>query len=83
MTTNASVTTHDWPVAVIEVDHPEFTDDGPIGVGALEQLALAHLNGKVKQRLQKVIPPNTPGVPHDVCLWQGRTIMLVELPKPS
>lgn len=78
MTTNASVTTHTWPVAVIAVEHPQFDKE----TDPLQQLSLARLNGKVKQDLLKIIPPNTPGVPHDVCLWQGRSIMLVELPEP-
>jgi hypothetical protein len=72
MTTNASVTTHTWPVAVIAVDHPALQEGAdPIATVLFEKMSLV-----------KVIPPNTPGVPHDVTLWQGRSILLVEMPAP-
>jgi hypothetical protein len=75
MTTNASVTTHTWPVAVIAVEHPPLTDEQP-AVDQIRNAPALNLN------LLKVIPPNTPGVPHDVCLWEGRSILLVEMPEP-
>jgi hypothetical protein len=30
-----------------------------------------------------VIPPNSESAPHEICLWQGRSVLLTELPLPG
>lgn len=65
MTTNARITTHDWPVQVTHIDIDQTT--GAI-VGATKGV---------------VIPPNTESLGHEAPMWQGRAILLTELPLPG
>jgi hypothetical protein len=83
MTTNASVTTHSWPVEAFVISHPQLEPVGSDHAITIDQLVEKIKNGDVTITRDKTVPANHPGVSHDVMMCQGRSILLVEAPRPT
>lgn len=80
MTTNASVTTHSWPVESFTVNHPPLEGPGSITV---DELIERIKKGEVDIKPDRSFPVNHQGVHHDVMMCRGRSILLVEAPRPE
>jgi hypothetical protein len=81
MTTNASVTTHDWPVQSFTIYHTPLEGPGPSIT--IEELVEGIKTGQFSINPDRSFEPNHQGVHHDVMMCQGRSILLVEAPRPS
>lgn len=80
MTTNASVTTHSWPVESFVISHTPL--EGPNAI-TVDQLVEQIRSGTVSISPDRSFAPNHQGVHHDVMMCQGRSILLVEAPRPT